>query len=48
MYLTYNIREEKVCDDLELLFFMHVNDGDRYGSFGNTVIEQVWQPELLI
>ena len=32
MYLTHNIHKE-------FLFLLHVNDGDRCGSFGNTVIE---------
>ena len=39
MYLTHNIRKNKVNIDLEFLFLLHVNDGDCCGSFGNTVIE---------
>ena len=41
MYLTHNIRKNKLNMDLEFLFLflLHVNDGDRCGSFGNTFIE---------
>ena len=39
MYLTYSICKNKVSVDLEFLLLLHVNDGGRWGSFGNTVIE---------
>ena len=39
MYLTHNIRKNKVNVNLEFLFLLHVNDGDRRCSFGYTVIE---------
>ena len=39
MYLTHNIHKNKVNVNLECLFLLHVNDRDRCGSFGNTVIE---------
>ena len=39
MYLTHNIHKNKVHVDLECLFILHVNDGDRCDSFGNTVIK---------
>ena len=39
--LTHNIRKNKVNDFLEFLFLLHVNDGDRCGSFGNTAIEKL-------
>ena len=39
MYLTHNILKNKVNVDLKFLFLLHLNDGDRCGSFGNTVIE---------
>ena len=29
MYLTHNIRKNKVNVDLKFLFLLHVNDGDR-------------------
>ena len=35
MYLTHNIRKNKVKVDLEFLLLLHVNDGDCCGSFGN-------------
>lgn len=34
MYLAHNIRKNKV--NCVLLFLLHVNDDDRYGSFDNT------------
>ena len=39
MYLTHNICNNHINVDLEFLFLLHVNDGDRCGSFGNIVIE---------
>ena len=39
MYLTHNIRKNKVNVDLQYLLLLHVNDADCCGSFGNTVIE---------
>ena len=41
MYLTPNILNNKVNVDLEFLFFMHDNDRDPYGNFGNTAIEKL-------
>ena len=41
MYLTHNIRKNKVKVDLEFLFLLHVHDGDRCGGFGNTAIEKL-------
>ena len=38
MYLTHNIRKNKVNVDLEFFFLLHVYDGDRCGILG-TVIE---------
>ena len=35
MYLTHNIRKNKVKVDLEFLLLLHVTDGDGCGSFGN-------------
>ena len=37
MYLTHNIRKNKVNVDLEFLFLLHVNDGDRCGIFGTAI-----------
>ena len=37
MYLTQNVRKNKVNVDLEFLFISDVNNGDRYSNFGNTV-----------
>ena len=37
MYLTQNVRKNKVNVDLEFLFLSDVNNGDCYGNFGNTV-----------
>ena len=37
MYLTHNIRKNKVNIDLEFLFLLHVNEGDRYGIFGTDI-----------
>ena len=37
MYLTHNIRKNKVNIDLEFLFLLHVNDGDRCGIFGTVI-----------
>ena len=49
MYLTHNISENKVNVYLEFLFLLHLNDGDRCGSFGNTVLSNlVRQSEFLI
>ena len=32
MYLTHNIRKNKVNVDLEFLFLLHLNDGDQYSA----------------
>ena len=37
MYLTHNIRKNKVNVDLEFFFLLHVNDGDRCGIFGTVI-----------
>ena len=37
MYLTHNIRKNKVNVDLEFSFLLHVNDGDGCGIFGNVI-----------
>ena len=37
LYLTHNIWKNKVNVDLGVLISLHVNDGDRYGSFDNTL-----------
>ena len=37
MYLTHNIRKNKVNVDLEFLFLLHVNDEDRCGIFGTAI-----------
>lgn len=37
IYRTHNIRKNNVNVDLGVLISMHVNDGDCYGSFGNTL-----------
>ena len=39
MYQTHNVYKNKVNVDLEFLLLLHVNNGNRCGSFGNTVIE---------
>ena len=39
--LTHSIRKTKEKVDLNFLFLLHVNDGDRCGGFGNTAIEKL-------
>ena len=39
--LTHSIRKNKVKVDLEFLFLLHVNNGDRCGSFGDTATEKL-------
>ena len=43
MYLAHSIRKNKVKVDLEILFLLHVNNGDRCDSFGDTTIEKLSQ-----
>lgn len=44
MYLAHNIRKNKV--NCVLLFLLHVNDDDRYGSFDNTFTKWIRQSEI--
>ena len=37
MYLTHDIPKNKVNVDIEFLFLLHVNDGDRCGIFGAVI-----------
>ena len=39
--LTHSTRKNKEKVDLQFLFLLHVNDGDRCGGFGNTVTEKL-------
>ena len=39
--LTHSIWKNKEKVDLQFLFLLHVNDGDRCGGFGNTVTEKL-------
>ena len=39
--LTHSIQKNKEKADLQFLFLLHVNDGDRCGGFGNTATEKL-------